>query len=393
MLQEAALATNNRAWWGSCEFDMKEVALGAYWVYNKAFHLPLALVSAPGVQQGRILYDFLDPKMGRYRILPEPRASLATLLELQSNFLASEPRDRVFSMIGLSKFAIFVPPALIPDYGRTVLEVFLHAIWAALQERGVQRILLFVSHPDEDSLYRRDWPSWLPPWDRYFDVSKHARRLYRNRWEHRQTNPIVPEKDPRHPERLKLRGFRISEIAARTPSLDGVTPDEFLTWFNEVEQVTRLSKVGRKTVAYLLMAGKTAERTEATESDAASFNDLTTFLRNNRLSQTPIDEALKEARGAATLDVMRYAIALKNACLHRTVFRTSRGGIGIGPGILQPHDIVVKFAAAFPPYILRPDSYETYRVLGHCYIYEMMENEEVKKCVLTQLCDEEFVLI
>lgn len=371
---------------------MKEVASTALWVYSKAYHLPHALVSAPGVRQGRILYDFLDPKMGYYRHLREPRASLATLLELQSTCLVSEPRDRVFSITGLSHLAKNVPLPLRPDYGRTVRDVFLDAVWTALNERGVHRILLFVSHPNEEHLCRRGWPSWLPPWDRHLDTSKDARRLYRNSPERVEHSPIVPPRDLEHPEQLKLGGFRIAKIAACTSTLGGFTPDQFLTWFDNVEQVTRMSEFWGH-VAFLLMRGKTAERTEATESDSTPFNDLMTFLRESGSSKVPLDGALKGANDAVASDIMRYAIALKNACLHRTLFRTSQGDIGLGPGISQPNDAVVKFAAAHPPYVLRADTHGRYRVLGHCYVYGMVENEEVKQSVLTQLRTEDFVLV
>jgi hypothetical protein len=91
------------------------------------------LRDAPGIRQTKVLGQILDAKCSVYRDMPVPRASLVSLLEVEQSLEATEPGDRVFSLIGLTNLTLRsqrLPIELKPDYNKTEAAVF------ALSGRG-----------------------------------------------------------------------------------------------------------------------------------------------------------------------------------------------------------------------------------------------------------------
>ncbi|KAI1398394.1 heterokaryon incompatibility protein-domain-containing protein [Hypoxylon fuscum] len=63
-----------------------------------------------------------------------------------------------------------------------------------------------------------------------------------------------------------------------------------------------------------------------------------------------------------------------NCVLRRLLFTTSEGYIGLAPIGTRPGDIVCIFLGCDPPVILRPQSDDTYQLIGYCFVYGLHDS-------------------
>jgi hypothetical protein len=62
--------------------------------------------------------------------------------------------------------------------------------------------------------------------------------------------------------------------------------------------------------------------------------------------------------------------SISDACLHRRLFLTSRGNIGLAPVAAEVGDLVCVLVGALLPYILRRDG-DYYRLIGRVYLHDV----------------------
>jgi hypothetical protein len=85
--------------------------------------------------------------------------SLLDLLRKFRDRRASDPRDKVYALLGLPRSPTSKPP-LIPDYSLSEAEVFRQATLQCIYETGS----LSVFSSDLGRKFRNDLPSWVPDW-------------------------------------------------------------------------------------------------------------------------------------------------------------------------------------------------------------------------------------
>ena len=381
MFQEAALARSNRCFVGSTELSLLQIVEVACWVKNKRLHLPHSLTSTPGVQNGPSLWDFIDPENGIYCGQREPRASLATLLHMQQRgLLASEPRDRVFGLLGLTNFANSIPMELNPDYNKAIPHVFGDATRVALRERGPHRVLLFVSHRSKEDLEQQDWPSWVPRWCRNFDSQRDPERLFRIPATDRVPSSTISGQEGL----LKLPGVRIDEVAHCTPTFVGGEPLGVRDWLDQVRKVVGIEDIAACSTSTILtlMGGRNAERQPASILDAAQFDEFLRSLRLDCSTDSWKPSQTDRVADQISADASRFSRAFRVASTFRRFFKTTMGYVGIGPGIMRRGDVVVAFRSnCVPepyippkPFVLRLSENQCHQqMMGHCYLQEIME--------------------
>jgi hypothetical protein len=76
-------------------------------------------------------------------------------------------------------------------------------------------------------------------------------------------------------------------------------------------------------------------------------------------------------------DAAREAI-FKATC-YRSLFTTSSGRLGLGPGAMKEGDVIVALWGAQVPFILRKEEGGWYRFVGECYVCEYMDRGAVEK--------------
>jgi hypothetical protein len=78
---------------------------------------------------------------------------------------ASDPRDKVFALLGLSRKSVNQEAIMVPDYNLDTLVVFENLTKRDL-ELALTLDILSVPKPSESSLYK-SLPSWVPDWSEY----------------------------------------------------------------------------------------------------------------------------------------------------------------------------------------------------------------------------------
>lgn len=139
--------------------------------------------------------------------------TLGGLLTLCTELQCSEPRDRVFGLLGvlgLSAYGRPLPQNLVPDYTMSVADVYRDAIIACLDDHpgfwGLEQHG-FVQSPEIGRL-----PSWVPYWYRADD------NLHLDEGSLPDHTRIWPWKDPamETPLFYRLSGGGVLSIKARS---------------------------------------------------------------------------------------------------------------------------------------------------------------------------------
>lgn len=129
------------------------------------------------------------------------------MLYLASNFSSLDPRDMIYGLRGLLKYSD-TTDLLVPDYSKTLLEVYRDSVEAAFRNFHNADVLLYVTG--------NEIPSWIPRWDRPM--------LFRNPFRFGNALPWKPTGDTepewsidRRSNALTVRGCVVGKIKSVEP--------------------------------------------------------------------------------------------------------------------------------------------------------------------------------
>jgi hypothetical protein len=368
VVQEAALSTSASVYWGHAEinFDWLGVALCSL-VENRSSSFNQETL------MGLCLYTMY---------LSTHNRGLSTtflhLIYLISQFTFSEPRDRIYGLLGLK--TIECDPAdgqsfVDPDYSITTMECYRRVVGKLLSEWHDLRVLSMVCHGSEVD---EDWPSWVPKFDqryRYFFVS-------------------FDEKGRKEKEDASL--VHISEIVIDEKQCIQISGFRVDTVDREVEECINLGGLrdDRRAPTQLQAMLRTLENAYSDQCLASTFGNWHWYL--------PLDsdrEAMLLSEYSAFMNrdfvrdnhsptLVRYwqlgkelssfepsADRFFRKCLldinGRTLFITNTEMLGLGPTFMLPGDVVVVLHGADVPFVLRPADNGLWRLMGTCYLYDV----------------------
>ena len=95
-------------------------------------------------------------------IAAQKKVSLTTLLDVSRRLQASDPRDKIYSVLGLLDDDLLEGYGIVPDYAEsnTADDVFLHAVKASIKVDNTLELLRNAFTDDRSSCL----PSWVPDW-------------------------------------------------------------------------------------------------------------------------------------------------------------------------------------------------------------------------------------
>ncbi len=339
-----------------------------------------------------------NSRIGRSDSAPKA-TSLLLLLQLTRKFLATDPRDKVYALLGMTKGSSEFPS----DYKTEVRKVFIATIWYLLAketEPGEDPLgfLSEVSH----GLGKIDdaFPSWVPRWHVPPTCHLKIRRLpdfFNAGGQNRDASNIqFPEE-----ETLKLGGFVVGEIQSNTECValeDNWTGDtlnmlglfssmhQFLMEFEEsyptgediydvLAQVLAIGGLGKQFGAlhYLDLFMEVWSRVEHELTTTGSFEVLETLAEGFEGVFFEFDWRTQARQGSRRVDPSFFT-TMKYIMVGRKPLWTTEGHIGLGPGIVLPGDKVCVFYGGEVPYILRPIG-DQFQLVGECYLHGIMNGE------------------
>ena len=317
-------------------------------------------------------------------VLRREKTEKLGLLEALQRFRltdSTEPRDKVYAPRCLVDDLL--DDSLVPDYTKSVKEVFLDVVKASIAhpERALD-FLGYCVRAAEDSLVFKDLysasiPSWIPDWrDRYailpFPKQKKGQststsssspdqlRAIYNASGHRSANLRIEG------DTLKTQGFLVDSINQLSPIWDKNVQDTFhlKSWTpgnpNDTYHTgeTILQAFLRTVVGDVFWDNKgTCSR---------GFSLDWSFLETKQFD--PV-EALQQQRMAASANGISSG---------RRIGQTSKGYMGLVPAAARLGDRIVLIFGGSVLYVLRPREgllASQYEFVGECYIHGLMDGE------------------
>jgi hypothetical protein len=271
---------------------------------------------------------------------------------------ASDPRDRIFGLLGLSPaFARILPAA---DYTTTLSDIFVKAAKSVISHSHSLQILTVV----HDERFTLDHPSWAPDWSRPALCS----------W----ITAYVDYRAARKSKAICKASGNIRELLLKGKEVDSVRQISLVdsTWNNSMSTVQRFYD-GWKNSCSLGMsltecpAGATGLdslwRTMCWNTDNLGCCPP---LSENELYFKKWYDLLKSGTKQMELNIFATSIRFKLSPLCITY----SGLMASVPSTTTFGDRIMVLSGSNVPFVLRPVE-DHYRLIGPCYVHGIMDGE------------------
>ncbi|KAF2806258.1 uncharacterized protein BDZ99DRAFT_422669 [Mytilinidion resinicola] len=385
----------------------------------------LPLIDEQGLYTSQVLVQMNRPLMppkdlwkglGCFRLvctLRKPRLEgtfvpqgLPELTSMTEDFLAFDPRDRVYSLLGITNSFWRDLVSVSYQIPTETLYIDLATLWLA------NRPHLLTLNQASSRPPMPDLPTWCPNFNEVpvpvrlgivYKTAGYSAGVPERRddWIHWQWSQLQDEEhytsssslapEPRIVStRLPVKGFLIGYAESVVPpgwlvSYDN-NPDRkmiaaSLKWEKECLRISQSVYNQLNSIpighARTLVANKTLAsppHRRYTGDIVGGYEETIERFSNQDLEDNDLSETILE-----------YMPSLQIACLGRAFFSTSSGSVGIGPGDLKVGDMICIFDGGVTPFIIRPksDDPNLYEFFGEAYVDgimygEALETEEAK---------------
>lgn len=377
-MQEAAVAKNNLCLYGNVSVSLLDLVRALVWVYHTRWNVGINARLIPSVT---ILWQLVDQDISsKSRECSQRGLSATSCLYLARSLSVTDPRDRVFGMLGLMRLDS-IPRELQPDYQKSVGDVFRDATRYALQEgKGYCTDMIFdmISHRSQEEVEDPLWLSWVPRWDRSFEVAEGDAAMLRPIFNAHGGESI--HLFDTEPDFLAYGGVRIGPVKHLFPNNDKAftmddNPDikELGTWYWEANTQNKGTSV---VLGRTLRAGADWKGQRLTErDDEAVLNfERHTLLRDEFPGWS---EDLTDRHSEAEREASQFWTASTSACQNRRLVEIENGFLALCPRVVQQRDIVAVLYGCQRPCLLRPCG-KRFKMLGQCYVDEIMDGQAVQ---------------
>jgi hypothetical protein len=331
-------------------------------------------------------------------------------------FQASDPRDKVYALLGICGDNIKAKPYFNPVYENRSTEK--SYTLAAIQILKDSDDLLLLAHAEGDKFRSfKNLPSWVPDWsvDKILGLGVTGYLRFSAAKDLQKYLSIDEES-----LRLTLQGFRLDDIMAIGESKRQVLSGEsFPRWLSLIEQMNIIyftnenrAEVFWRTLitntagppeihpaprvygkafnswisSKLELLGESPNRLEIFQDARALISpnpptDLakSTEIQNDRHQSDPKIVSADEI--ALVVEDFETTFSYSP---HVSPFLTRSNYMGIGSESLQINDSIWVVAGSRVPLILRPSNDSTYKIVGAAYVHGFMHGEAVKPDVRLQ---------
>ncbi|KAI1394443.1 HET-domain-containing protein [Hypoxylon trugodes] len=378
VVQEAALAPSNICFCGSQPLiNLQSLLYAALWLY---LHESLSSGSSS-------FHPSIKPAIFFAIILLGHKATstgLTISLSVKSTrvLLTSEPKDRIFAIVGLCRTighsGKYLEASLIAtDYSKSLKDILRDATRFAIQKEGGLDVLDQVSHAGE--LNQGNFPSWFLRLDTPFDYDREAMVLANHQFRadnKKSVHSYMTGSSYGGAEALFLAGYQFARIS----------------WVSEIltEHKGQQYRNGvRKWLGSIInnyYAGEDEPRYTAFPLPLA----LALMAFTNRRLRSPSGDELTEFQ--ALLDGLLNNDSLDgcdsqwlnlffDTCRNRRFFYGTGGYFGLAPQCTKFNDRGYLLFGSKVPFVLRPmstDDASTFQLVGHAYVSGVMEGQIVE---------------
>jgi hypothetical protein len=363
VLQEVVLSSSAVMMWGDTEIPWELVGIASKRIQDD-HQLWNAVDERTGIGNAYLMHSLRNPTHAAY--------SFRILLQRSRRFEATEPKDRIFAVLGLpttdtapDKGVLFLEP----DYTLSVFQLYFKVAKRVIEQERNLGLLSAVQHgPSIDE----GLPTWVPRWDRFsinilagVDGRSHAAAA--GLPEHKV------EFAPKNLGSLMTQGLELDTIARAT---DTMSEEDFQNaasfsnvWIRRAHRIFgQYNQSHLEALCWTMTAGKdwADEPIQDTPSHWADFAAWWVQASD----KTPNSNVLTAAQ-AGTAE--RFVVAASD-CWDRRLFVTRKGYLGLGPEALREQDLVCILTGGPVPYVLRKVD-QHYQFVGESYVYGIMKDE------------------
>jgi len=407
VVQEAVLANANECFFAEHEVELRVIMKVAVWFYHKRAFVPEALVNHNGVFNTITLW-YLEE---HHNPLNHIDMSLNTLMDFTFRRQSSELRDKVYGILGLTKYSIKekkIPELLHPDYTKPIDRVRQDVTRFIIRESKDLQFLRFIHH-DGDVGPQPEACSWcapLTPWlqngSALVNLPVHYRGIIPSSNALSEEGALLCTQDL---DTLHLSGVQIGTVAQVSKYLpwkplhlsSGLETAlaELVTWALTLNSPMR-SIDFRRSLARTLTVGVNLQETPITEQEVDLYEDILGLLLDEygrpKHSEDASSPATPEAHQGSFLLMMRAWSS------SRKLFSTITGLFGLyvcekstvsqvfwltvfrGPGTMRQGDLVVALCGCKWPVVLRQVGESgKLQMLGAAYVDSIMNGEAAGK--------------
>ncbi|PQE13296.1 heterokaryon incompatibility protein [Rutstroemia sp. NJR-2017a BVV2] len=395
VIQEAVLSSMHpQMLCGSYKLDWEKLLGACSWMRSMCYSITPISHNIEAWTATRSLNLFNDLKNigGRWE--------MATLLMRAMGFQASEPRDKVYSLVGLSgegSDSTYIPKALQANYDKPCRDVFRDVTRYIIKSSANLSIFALVRYIPEGKAL----PTWSvdftanAQWEQISNLvmGYHHRGWHSMREKPNKASGNLPVDMPASPsdDVLALRGLSIDivgtlcETMSRS-NLNSSGSQALFAWKSAYEY----TKNRRLDLARAFMVTLTANwgLTETVMMEHEPLSNFWAYLWQAHDALLKISEDHDAVKGELQHvlepqnandpgDADLYRLHLNAAYNRRMFFTKHKYFLGLGPKSMQQGDILCVLFGGATPFILRPDG-EQFRFVGECYIYNLMSGEAIR---------------
>ena len=312
-----------------------------------------------------------------------PADELERLLSFRRKAKMSDPRDYIFSLLGL--FSPSVSRSLSPSYSISVKDLFTAVAKHIIRASGELRILCSVESPKH--IDGEAFPSWVPDWRASSESIRNVLLDRRAGCLHRATRESVLDYDPStNGDKLHLCGISIGAVdqAGRYNDFHSISDFNLGSRYNHTNQpitaALRQAQSLELDLAYDRIGIKHPDRRRLAE-----FFDIPmkSRIRRRKCKQCPIAhtmpvlpiEKMEKAKEYMYTDAIQHC---RENITSRAFFTTDSRYLGLGPTCTAAGDQVFLLIGSDLPFILRPVGNE-FELVGPCYVHGIMYGEGLCK--------------
>jgi hypothetical protein len=327
-------------------------------------------------------------------------------------FKASDPRDKVYGLLGLVGDAVKDKPSLRPEYGsRHVSDTYLLATKQLLEDDDDLLILSCAEGQRQELQAQISLPSWIPDWS-----CEKALGLGITGYTRYSAAGSLPKyaRVIEPPMTLELLGRKIDNILARGESKSSVldkTP--FSGWLSIVLSLSEIYHTGeeRLEVFWRTLVTNTGGDPPQYPIDGRFRYAFVSWIMshlaskyNNNYQNPEFQSQLRQLENLSTSDQMRAFFSMQahnqasqdrttlewsghtdptaddygatySHAPHLCLFRTTKGYLGVGPESLAEGDSIWVICGSRVPLILRDAGGDNHRLVGAAYLHGFMKRK------------------
>lgn len=313
----------------------------------------------------------------------DPMSSLEMLLKRTMTFYATDPRDKVFALLGLAHDSDRVE--IVPDYSKSLEQVYAE-IAVYLISKNINMIYFNTNSPNQDhpswvpdwSWLNRRWPLWTPGFYKAAGSTTQAGRFSEDLSTF--TVPallidrvnVTDESVPRGADPIEYNESHLSLIIANIESLlrKAINEDP------SNAEIAKLNPEESDALWRTLIINK--EHTTLTCPAPDTYGDMFNVFRGHSKVPATFQPDLPTEEERKQKFVRPYEENMQWTMSDQRFFITRDGRIGVGPRLLQEADLIVVFWGADMPCVLREKGGGHAHFLGPVYLHGVMDGEAFK---------------